>query len=130
MVIRGATGVAVTAASAGRAGPVASGFMVSPGAAGKPAGVSAPAALEGLLLLQETEDAPARDRRARKQGRAMLDAMARLQLCLLAGDTDAEAVQCLAALARQPVDASDPGLRDMLGAIALRAGIELARRGL
>ncbi len=130
MVIRGVAGAAVPLPGAGRAGPGATGFSVSASTVGEPAGVSAPAALDGLLLLQEVEDAPARDRRARKHGRAMLDALARLQLALLGGDADAEAVRCLSALARQPADAADPALREMLGAIALRAGIELARRGL
>ena len=50
------------------------------------ANMSATAALDGLLLLQEGTDAPTRDRRARQHGRALLDALARLQLGLLGSD--------------------------------------------
>ena len=130
MLVRNVGSAPIPAANAGRPGPGRAGFAVPAGRTAAPATVSAPAALDGLLLLQEVEDAPARDRRARQHGRAMLDALARLQLALLGGHSAAEALAGLAALAGQCPDASDPGLRDLLGSIALRARVELARSDL
>ena len=138
MVVKGLGPVAAPAgtgpvgagpAGAGRgAGP--SGFSVSVGANPAVAMTPGVAALDGLLLLQEVEGAPERDRRARKHGRAMLDALSRLQLGLLDADGGADALANLSALAEHCPEAADPGLRDLLGAVSLRARVELARRGL
>ena len=127
MVINGLGNVAASAASKGRAGPKATGFTVGTGNPAAPAALSAAAPLDGLLLLQEVEGAPDRDRRARKHGRAMLDALGRLQLALLGGEPDSGTLQTLAALLEQAPEAADPALRDMLGAIVLRAEVEIAR---
>lgn len=129
MVVKGVGPVAVPAGTA-RAGMGRGGFTVSAGAAPGVAMASGVAALDGLLLLQEVEDAPERDRRARKHGRAMLDALSRLQLGLLDGECGAGALASLSALAEHCPEAADPGLRDLLRAVALRARVELARQGL
>ena len=128
MVIKGMGNVAPPASSKGRTGT--SGFTVAAGSAAATAALSAAAPLDGLLLLQEAEHAPDRDRRAHKHGRAVLDALARLQLALLGGDPDSTALRTLAALIEQAPAADDPALRTMLGAIALRAEVELARAGM
>ena len=82
-----------------------------------------------MLLLQETDAAPARDRQARRHGRAMLDALARLQHALLGGGDDPAALDQLAALLEHCPEASDPELRATVAAVALRVHVELARRG-
>jgi hypothetical protein len=123
-------GVAATAPATARTGAGGAGFNVGSGVqtSAGPSAASAAAGLGGLLLLQEVENAPARDRRARKHGRALLDALAQLQLGLLGDDPDGLALERLAALLDHAPEAADPGLRDVLGAVALRAHVELARR--
>ncbi len=69
-----------------------------------------------------------RDKAAARQGRALLGALAGLQLAVL-GKGGVEAHQTLADLARALPQAADPGLADVLRAIAQRAAIELARAG-
>ena len=128
MVIKGLANVVPPAPSKDRTGT--GGFAVAAGSPAATAALSAAAPLDGLLLLQEADNAPARDRRARKHGRAVLDALARLQLALLGGDPDSAALRTLAALLEQAPAADDPALRTMLGAIALRAEVELARAGM
>ena len=128
MVVKGVGPVAVPAGTA-RAGAGRGGFAVPAGAAPGVAVASGVAALDGLLLLQEVEDAPERDRRARKHGRAMLDALSRLQLGLLDAECGANALASLSALADHCPEAADPGLRDVLNAVSLRAQVELARHG-
>jgi hypothetical protein len=130
MMIRGLAGVAATPPGATRAGAGGAGFNVGSGVetSAGPSAAAAAAGLDGLLLLQEVENAPARDRRARQHGRALLDALARLQLSLLGDDPDDGALERLAALVEHAPEAADPGLRDVLAAVALRAHVELARR--
>ena len=130
MVIQGIGRVAVPDAGRGRAGVGRPGFAVAANPAARTAALSAPTALDGLLLLQEVEDAPERDRRARKHGRAMLDALGRLQLSLLGGDPATNDLHRLAALAEHCPEAADPVLRGLLGAVALRAQVELARHNM
>ncbi len=129
MVVKGVGGVSTPPPGVGRAGAGTPGFTVRSGgdAAGSVA-VAAPSALDGLLLLQEVETAPARDRRARRHGRAMLDALARLQLGLL-GELDETCLADLATLADACPEAADPALNGVLQAVGLRARIELARHG-
>lgn len=105
------------------------GFAVGggPDQAAGPAAASAAAGLDGLLLLQEGEGGPVRDRRARQHGRAVLEALARLQLGLLDGEGTADCLATLAALVEHGPEAADPGLRDVLAAVGLRARVELAR---
>ncbi len=129
MQIKGVGSPAGAAPAAGRPSG-ASTFSVPAGAASVKAQAAVSATgLDTLIGLQEWEGAPARDRRARKHGRAMLDALARLQLGLLANEADGPALAGLAALLDQCPDAADQGLRDALAAVSLRARIELARRG-
>ena len=108
-----------------------SGFAVAPGGADATAGPSATTAaapLDGMLLLQQVEDGPTRDRQARRHGRAMLDGLAELQCALLDGTLDPRTVERLAALAQHCPEASEPGLRAALAGISLRVQVELARR--
>ncbi len=66
------------------------------------------------------------DREAGRHGRAMLGALAGLQLAGLDGDTIA-ARRTLADLARALPAGASPGLDSILQAIAQRAAVELAR---
>ncbi len=93
---------------------------------------SPPAALDAMLALQEAEAEAARDRNARRHGKALLDALAELQRALLAESDDQEgpALHRLAALLEAPPDAANPALAGVLRALALRARVELARRGM
>ena len=111
-----------------RAGP--DGRFAIPGGAGPVAtAATLPAGPVGsMLLLQEMDAGPARDRQARKHGRAMLDALAALQHALLDGGEDPAALDRLAALLHHCPEASDPGLRATVAAVALRVHVELARR--
>lgn len=98
------------------------------------------AALAGLLALQEAGPEAVRDRAARRHGRAMLAALAGVQLALLAGADGgdgtgsggtapaAAALERLATLLDGMPPAEDPALAAVLGAVALRCRIELARR--
>ncbi len=128
MEIKGVANLAAAAAATSRAG-VGAGFALPAGAeavAAKPA--AAAAGLDTLLALQEWDGGAARDRQARKHGRAMLAALARLQLGLLGDDPDGAALAELAALAEHCPEAADPALRDALADVGLRARIEVARR--
>ena len=71
----------------------------------------------------------ARDKEARRHGRAMLQALGAVQLAMLGGD-DGQARVALAALAStagEPHPAEDPVLRLIMREIAVRAAVELAR---
>ena len=86
-----------------------------------------------MLLLQEVADGPvhdrqARDRRARRHGRALLEGLGELQRALLGDGEDSAALDRLAALVEHCPEAADPALRATLAAVALRARVELARR--
>jgi Class II flagellar assembly regulator len=108
-------------------------FSVSFGAAVTPAtarGVAPASAtrLEGMLALQEGEPETVEDRAARRRGHDLLAALAKLQAGILAGQSEPKLLQSLAALASDLPVATAPALRDALGAIAVRARVELARR--
>lgn len=90
---------------------------------------AAPAALLGLLAVQEAEGAATRDRDAHKRGTLMLYELTRLQRALLAGRLDPESLRALAALAGDPAVAADPAIAAVVRAIAMRARVELARFG-
>ena len=109
------------------------GFAVAPPASGPvagPAAASPAVALDGMLALQQAEGETVRDREARRHGQGLLDALARLQRSLLAeGSADAELAALATLLDTMPA-ASAPALAAALGAVALRARVELARRGL
>ncbi|MEJ1977633.1 MAG: flagellar assembly protein FliX [Acetobacteraceae bacterium] len=101
------------------------GFVVGAGpdrAAGPPA--TRPAApLDAMLALQEAQEADAdaaRDRNARRHGKALLEALAALQQALLAGGDEGAALERLAALATAGPDAANPALVGVMRALSLR----------
>jgi hypothetical protein len=87
---------------------------------------AAPAA--SLLTLQDTAAVTPDPARARRRASAALDDLRGLQLELLDGTMDPARLARLAALTEGLEAAVDPALRDVLGAVALRARLELARR--
>lgn len=92
--------------------------------------VAATGAAGGLLVLQAAAEDAARDAAARRRGRDILDELGALQRDLLApGQGAAEGrLRRLAALAEGDAGA-DPGLREIVQALSLRARVqaELAR---
>ena len=70
----------------------------------------------------------ARDQVAQRRGRALLGGLASLQRELLGGAPDAAAMQRLAGLL-EGENGEDPALAEAMAAVALRARIELLRRG-
>lgn len=132
VVIRGVTGgtnVPGTRATRGASG----GFRVAGGKdeakeAGASGGVSAASAI-GLLTVQELAPAGERNARAFRRGEDMLKELKALQLELLEGRADPARLQQLARLTEGEKPA-DPDLAEAVEAIALRARLELARRGI
>lgn len=90
--------------------------------------VAAPATLGGMLTLQEIEDEPPRDRAARRHGQAILGALSALQRALLTTWLDSGALERLARLLESAPEPDDPRLRSLLGAVLLRANVELAKQ--
>ena len=90
------------------------------------------AGLSGLLALQEAGDtaatAAAQDGAARRHGEAVMEDLKTLQLALLSGG--AGDLAGLAARAGAGPQAADPRLAAVIGAIRLRASVELARAAL
>lgn len=121
-----------TATVAGRGGGRAGGFSVRPDAEG----VAGSAALGGLvpvglgmLALQESGSAAERDAAARRRAESILQELQGLQAEILAGgDVGPDRLARLAAL-EAGEEGADPGLREAVQAIVLRAKVELARRG-
>ena len=81
----------------------------------------------GLLGLQQGWSDAERDDAAKRRGHAVLEELEGLQLALLSGRIDSGLLARLARLA-EGESGADPGLRDILRDISLRARIELARR--
>ena len=134
MALQGIEAVIVAMPMAGRPRAAVPDFRVPDRAAASvrtPAGAAAPAALAGLLAVQEAEGNAARDREARRRGTMMLDELARLQRAMLGGQLDPDSLRSLAALAAGPgsagAGAADPLLAAAVRAIAVRARVELAR---
>ena len=124
--IASVSGPAQIAAPA-RAAPHGTAFAVpSPPPAAAGAGTSgiAPAAMAGLLAVQEGATGDRRAPAARRAGRALLGALSALQAALLAGQGEAGALEGLRDLLGAMPPAEDP----VLATIALRCRIELARR--
>ena len=122
----------ISAAPAGRpVGRGGSGFRLPPGVTPEAAELAgaAGAAPVGLMTLQEADEAAARDRRGAARARHLLKALAALQAGMLRGEADPQALEQLASLAEGESPA-DPVLADALAGIALRARVELARRGI
>ncbi len=118
--VRGVTGGVATGAGRG-ARAQGGGFRLGAtgaGAAAAPAqGVAGPQGVS-LLALQECAPVAERDARARRQGQALIEELTALQAGLLAGRLDPGEA------------AADPALAAAIGAIRLRARVELARLGL
>jgi hypothetical protein len=100
------------------------------GAAPGAAAASAATAVGGLSLLaaQEGGGRAGRDAAARRRASSILDELQGLQAELLGGRPDPSRLARLAAL-QSGEEGADPGLREAVRAVALRARIELARRG-
>jgi len=118
------------AAAAGGRPSSASGFDAllqgpAPAPAAPPPTAAASLATAAPALV-EAEVPAVRDRAARRHGRAMLEALAGLQLALLDGEIG-DARASLASLAAAPPQAEDPVLRLILREISIRAAVELAR---
>ena len=136
----GRTTVAKTASRLQRGGGFALPAAPDAPADSQAAGASpvAAATLSGIEGTPDDRAAPQdQDAAAGRHGHALLDALAHLQLVSLqlAGlqppndhSGDATGQGCLASLVQKMPEAADPGLRDVLQAIAARAAIELARR--
>ena len=134
MVVPGITRIQAAAVALSRRRTGAAGAFALPEEAQAPA-ESAPAsaaALSGLLALQEAVDTTAttaaQDRAAHRHGEAMMQDLADLQLALLSGRPGDLAG--MAARAGSGPQAADPRLAAVLGAIRLRASVELARAAL
>lgn len=129
--VRGVTGGVV--AGTGRAARAQGGGFrlgaTGAGVAAAPAqGIAAPQGV-ALLALQECAPAAERDARARRQGQALIEELAALQAGLLAGRVDTARLRALAGMCAGE-EAADPALAAAIGAIRLRARVELARLGL
>jgi hypothetical protein len=107
------------------------GAFALPGEAHAPAELASGgvAGLPGLLALQEAGDtaatAAAQDKAACRHGEAVMDDLRELQLAMLSGGTCD--LSGLAARAGAGPQAADPRLAAVIGAIRLRASVELAR---
>ncbi len=84
------------------------------------------AALSSLLALQEFSENPP-ERRALKHGQALLAKLVRLQQAILAGYSTDSDLEELAQLADEQLEIPDSRLRAIVGAVVMRAKIELAK---
>ena len=85
--------------------------------------------LESLLTLQAVGEAEERDRAARRRGTALVAALSKLQVTLLAAGDPSGALHALGALTADGPAADDPRLDAILRAIVLRSRVEIARLG-
>ncbi len=135
--MRGVAGVSKGGAAADARGGArsATGFPVGGTSAGGVAAATvataaaAPVAAVGLSLLaaQENGGPGGRDAAARRRASSILDELQGLQAELLGGRSDPARPARLAAL-QAGEEGADPGLREAVRAVALRARIELERR--
>jgi hypothetical protein len=110
-----------------RTAPAETGFAALLDSAAGAAAAEAPqAAATAGAIVAAARHADTADRHARRHAKAMLQALAALQLAVLDGE-EAEARAQLAALASLPAEADDPVLRLILREISARAAVELAR---
>jgi len=85
-------------------------------------------AVDALFALQEIPDATAERKRATARGNQILDRLEDLKMGLLTGTMSPAKLTDLMNLARtQSQSITDPGLRDLLGEIEVRAAVELAK---
>jgi hypothetical protein len=117
------------ARASGRLSSAGEAFTLREVAAEGPAAVAGPAEvlLGSMLALQELESRALRDREARRRGQDLLEALARLQRALLAGQDDRAVLRRLAELSEDIPSAADDGLRAAVAAAVVRARVELAR---
>jgi hypothetical protein len=104
------------------------GAVEEPGGAAAASSVRAPVAaapLNGLMSYEQACERVQSDRKARRHGRAMLQALGALQVVLLEGG--GPAAEALSHLAADVPEADDPVLRLILREIGVRAAVELAR---
>jgi Class II flagellar assembly regulator len=135
--MRGIGTVGASRAAPGKAGRAGrSGFSLGQVGAGQGQAASETAASTslagvglGLLAVQSGYDEGERDAAARRRAESLLEDLAGLQAELLGGAPDPERLARLASLAASGEAGADPGLRELVEAIALRAQVELARRG-
>lgn len=131
--MRGVTGVGRGGAVGARGAARSAGGFSLPGAGalGTATGTAATAAAAAvglsLLAVQEKGDRRERDAAACRRAAALLDELQGLQAELLGGVPDPARLERLAALTNGE-EGADPGLREAVRAVALRARIELARR--
>lgn len=109
-------------------------FRVATAEAGsRPAAASGPralAAIDALLVIQETSDATTGRRRAVKRGHDMLDMLEDLKISVLGGDlSQTKLTRLLRMVEEQREDVTDPHLSGVLEEIELRARVELAKYG-
>ena len=137
------SGRSLAATGMPRSGGTGAGGFVMPvsggGTLGEPASAKADAAaptqgLSAMLAVQETalagvSVAQPRDRQARRRAQDLLSALAGLQRSLLGAGDAAMQHEALRALLQDMPVAADPALAAIVGAIALRAEVELARIG-
>jgi hypothetical protein len=94
-----------------------------------PAGGVAMLPLGTMLAAEALEQLADRNAAARRQGQAVMARLAALQHALLAERDRTALLAQLAGLVADMPAATDPGLAALLGEIALRARVELARHG-
>ena len=91
------------------------------------AAAPSPISAHSLLALQEAEPDNERNRRARRHGLDMLDALRQLQQDLLEAGADTATLHRLDRLAATVPVAADTALRAVLEQLSIRARVELAR---
>lgn len=126
--VDGAKGFAPADRAGAARGDGATAGVSSVGGASGAAGARAAQAVAALLSLQSGR--PGGRSRALARGARMLELLDGLRDDLLAGRVDAGAMGDLAALAERAAETDDAGLRAVCDEIALRARVELAKRGL
>jgi len=103
-------------------------FQVADASADPMAGIHAATGLGGLLVLQEAPpESP--DRRAWSDGMAILHELRALQLAMTGTVPTDAGIARIERLLSSATTPTDPRLASLLGQVALRARIELWRRG-
>jgi hypothetical protein len=129
--MRSSGGARRTGRSEGGSGNFAKEMVSGPSSAGGTSGAQAASplsALNGLLALQEVDDAGARSSRGKRRGIQILDMLEELRLGLLAGGIPRGKLLDLTRVVQAQRDrVDDPRLMQILDEIDLRAQVELAK---